>query len=59
MILSLGMALRYSLQDNGSAERVERAVKKTLADGIRTADIAAGGKAVPTSAMGDAVVARL
>lgn len=59
MILSLAMALRYSLNDGANADRLEAAVKKTLADGIRTADIAAGGKAVSTAAMGDAVVARL
>lgn len=59
MILSLAMAMRYSLGDTKTAKRIEDAVGKTLADGIRTADIAAGGKAVSTSAMGDAVVARL
>lgn len=59
MILSLAMALRYSLGDGKNADRLEAAVKKTLTDGIRTADIAAGGKAVSTAAMGDAVVARL
>lgn len=59
MILSLAMALRYSLGDSKNADRVENAVKKTLADGMRTADIATGGKAVSTAEMGDAVVARL
>src|SRR5690606_28884602 len=59
MILSLAMALRYSLKDSKSADRLEAAVKKTLADGIRTADIAAGGKAVTCAAMGDAVATRL
>lgn len=59
MILSLAMALRYSLKDSASADRIESAVKKTLADQIRTPDIAAGGPAVSTAAMGDAVAARL
>jgi len=59
MILSLAMALRYSLNDGGNADRIEAAVRQTLADGIRTADIAAGGKAISTTEMGDAVVARL
>jgi 3-isopropylmalate dehydrogenase len=59
MILSLAMALRYSLGDVKNADRIESAVRKTLADGVRTADIAAGGKAVSTSAMGHAVLARL
>ena len=59
MILSLAMALRYSLNDAVNADRIEAAVRKTLADGVRTADIAAGGKAVSTADMGDAVVAHL
>ncbi|MCB1538667.1 MAG: 3-isopropylmalate dehydrogenase, partial [Alphaproteobacteria bacterium] len=60
MILSLAMALRYSLGDGASADRVENAVKRTLADGIRTQDIAAPGTSpVTTAAMGDAVAARL
>ena len=59
MILSLAMALRYSLGDGKNADRVEAAVRKTLADGVRTADIAAGGKVVSTVEMGDAVLARL
>lgn len=59
MILSLAMAMRYSLKDGKSADRIENAVKKTLADGIRTLDIAAGGKTISTSEMGDAVIARL
>ncbi|MEF8833968.1 MAG: 3-isopropylmalate dehydrogenase [Halofilum sp. (in: g-proteobacteria)] len=59
MLLSTAMMLRYSLDQGELADRVERAVGKVLADGLRTADIAGGGKAVSTSAMGDAVVAAL
>ncbi|MBU6234616.1 MAG: 3-isopropylmalate dehydrogenase [Alphaproteobacteria bacterium] len=57
MILSLAMAMRYSLGAPEAADRIESAVKKTLADGVRTADI--GPNPVSTAAMGDAVVARL
>lgn len=59
MLLSTAMMLRYSLDQGELADRVERAVGKVLADGLRTADIAGGGKAVSTSTMGDAVVAAL
>ncbi len=59
-ILSAAMMLRYTLADAVSADRIERAVRRVLADGLRTADIAAGGvSAVGTKAMGDAVVAAL
>lgn len=60
MILSLAMALRYSLGAPEAAARVEAAVRRTLADGVRTADImAAGCTLVGTDAMGTAVAARL
>ncbi|MBS0502855.1 MAG: 3-isopropylmalate dehydrogenase [Proteobacteria bacterium] len=55
-ILSAAMMLRHSLGRADAADRIEVAVAKTLADGLRTADL--GGK-VNTSAMGDAVLARL
>ena len=59
-ILSLAMLLRYSLKRGALADRVETAVKQALASGLRTADIARPGEAaVPTSVMGDAVVAGL
>ena len=59
-ILSAAMLLRYSLNDEASAERIERAVRKVLADGLRTADIfEAGTQKVSTSEMGDAVLAAL
>jgi len=59
-ILSLAMLLRYSLKEGELAARVEAAVKKTLASGLRTADIARPGEpAVSTSVMGDAVVSAL
>jgi len=58
-ILSAAMMLRYSLGRAGQADRIEAAVKQVLAQGLRTADIAAGGRSVGTREMGDAVVAAL
>lgn len=59
-ILSVAMLLRYSLNEEAMAERVERAVNKTLDQGLRTPDIySEGTRKVGTEAMGDAVVAAL
>ncbi|RMB07784.1 3-isopropylmalate dehydrogenase [Eilatimonas milleporae] len=63
-ILSLAMALRYSLDEGAAADAVERAVDRVLADGYRTADLAAGGavdsaKVIGTDGMADAIVARV
>jgi len=58
-ILSAAMMLRYSLGRAEQASRIESAVKKVLAQGLRTADIAAAGAAVGTKEMGAAVVAAL
>jgi 3-isopropylmalate dehydrogenase len=60
-ILSFAMALRYSFAMGEDATRVEKAVEKVLADGVRTADLMgpAGGTPVSTAQMGDAVIAAL
>jgi len=59
-ILSVAMMLRYSFGDTANSERIEAAVKRVLADGLRTADIwTEGTQRVSCSAMGDAVVAAL
>ena len=59
-ILSAAMLLRYSLNQPAAADRVEKAVRKVLAKGFRTADIAETGKpVVGTREMGDAVIAAL
>lgn len=59
-ILSAAMMLRYTFNDETSAQRVENAVKKALAQGYRTADIwTEGCRQVGCAAMGDAVVAAL
>jgi 3-isopropylmalate dehydrogenase len=59
-ILSAAMMLRYTFNDEANALKIENAVKKALAQGYRTADIATEGcKKVGCNAMGDAVVAAL
>src|SRR5882757_1553210 len=59
-ILSVAMLLRYSLKRGDLADRVESAVAKVLANGVRTGDIARPGEAVATTReVGDAVVGRL
>lgn len=59
-ILSVAMMLRYSLNVADYADRIENAVKKVLADGLRTADIHTDSThCVSTSEMGDAVVVAL
>jgi 3-isopropylmalate dehydrogenase len=56
-ILSAAMMLRYSLNQDAGAERVEEAVRKVLSRGYRTSDIfQAGARKVGTREMGDAVV---
>jgi 3-isopropylmalate dehydrogenase len=58
MMLSVAMMLRYSLNENAMAERIEAAVGSVLDDGLRTADIASEGmRTIGTDAMGDAVLA--
>lgn len=59
-ILSAAMMLRFSLDRGDDAARIENAVKKVLADGLRTPDIySEGTQKVSTSEMGDAVVRAL
>ena len=60
-ILSFAMALRYSFDMGDAAAKVEGAIEKVLADGVRTGDLmqADGGTPVSTSEMGDAIVAAL
>ncbi|MDW5418233.1 3-isopropylmalate dehydrogenase [Iodobacter sp. CM08] len=59
-ILSVAMMMRYSFNLEAVALRIENAVKKVLADGLRTADIyEEGTRKVSCSEMGDAVVVAL
>lgn len=59
-ILSVAMMMRYTFAREDIAQRIETAVRKTLQQGLRTADIAEAGKQkIGTAAMGNAVVAAL
>ena len=59
-ILSAAMMLRYSLEREDLALKIEAAVSKVLDQGLRTGDIfSAGMTRVSCSQMGDAVVAAL
>ena len=59
-ILSLAMMMRYTFNRADVATRVEGAVRKALASGLRTGDIAKKGeKTCSTSEMGAAVVANM
>jgi 3-isopropylmalate dehydrogenase len=52
--------LRHSLNQAAAAERLEAAVRKTLRDGYRTADIyTVGTRKVSTAEMASAVAERL
>ena len=59
-ILSAAMMLRFSLNQEEAAQRIENAVKSVLAQGLRTADIYSEGTTrVSTIEMGNAVVKAL
>ncbi|EME47407.1 hypothetical protein DOTSEDRAFT_69364 [Dothistroma septosporum NZE10] len=56
MILSLGMMLKYSLQQPELAKKIDEAVRNVIENGVKTADIGGSAK---TSDVGDAVAAEL
>ena len=59
-ILSLAMMFRHSFDRADIAARIEAAVRKVLAQGLRTRDIALPGeRAIGTRALGDGVLAAL
>ncbi len=59
-ILSAAMLLRYSLNLDSEADAIEEAVKKVLADGLRTVDIMSDGcTQLGCKAMGDAITERI
>lgn len=59
-ILSVSMMFKYTFADQATAERIDNAVKKVIAQGYRTGDIwTEGCKRVSCSEMGDAVVAAM
>lgn len=56
-ILSAGMLLRYALDRQADADRVDRAVLRVLEQGYRTRDVAGpGARVVGTKEMGDLIV---
>lgn len=63
MLLSVELMLRYSFDMHTAADELAAAIEGVLSDGWRTRDIASADtpaeKLLGTSAMGDAVVARL
>ena len=59
-ILSVSMMFKYTFADQATADRIDNAVKKVIAQGYRTGDIwTEGCKRVSCSEMGDAVVAAM
>jgi len=59
-ILSLAMALKYSLNLDKEADQLDKAVQSVLDDGLRTKDILSKNmKEVTTSEMGDAIIEKL
>ena len=59
-ILSLAMALKYSLDLDKEANQLEKAVQSVLDDGLRTKDIMSKNmKEVNTSDMGNAIITKL
>lgn len=56
-IESAGMMLRYSLNEQKAADKIDAAIKKALKDGYRTGDLAAydAKEVVNTSQMGDII----
>ena len=59
-ILSAALMLRYSLGQEAAAVTIEKAVRRAIDDGLRTADIYSGeGRKVGTAEMATAVIERL
>ena len=59
-ILSVAMMMRHTFDNEAAAARIESAVKRALAEGLRTSDIHQEGmRKVGTREMGDAVAARI
>jgi len=59
MLASFAMALRYSFGMIELADKLEGAIAAVLDDGLRTGDIAQGGKSVGTEEMGAAILKKL
>ncbi len=59
MLASFAMALRYSFGMIELANKLEAAIAAVLDDGLRTGDIAQGGKTIGTEEMGAAILKKL
>jgi 3-isopropylmalate dehydrogenase len=59
MLASFAMALRYSFGMIPLADKLDASIAAVLNDGLRTGDIAQGGKSVGTEAMGAAILKKL
>ena len=59
MLASFAMALRYSFAMIELANKLEWAIAAVLDDGLRTGDIAQGGRSVGTEEMGAAILKKL
>ena len=59
MLASFAMALRYSFGMIELANKLEAAIAAVLDEGLRTGDIAQGGKSVSTQEMGAAILKKL
>src|SRR4051812_10936607 len=59
MLASFAMALRYSFGMIELANKLEGAIAAVLDEGLRTGDIAQGGKSVGTEEMGAAILKKL
>jgi 3-isopropylmalate dehydrogenase len=60
MIVSFGMALRYSFNMGKEADLIDAAIAAALAKGLRTADIKSEGcKVVSTKEMGEAILGEM
>ena len=58
-ILSAALMLRYSFGLEAAAASIEKAVKSTIRDGLRTGDVAQGESSIGTDEMGEAIAERL
>ena len=59
MLASFAMALRYSFGMIELANKLEAAIAAVLDDGLRTGDIAQGGRSIGTQEMGAAILKKL
>src|SRR5438270_2281605 len=60
MLVSFGMALRYSFNMSKEADLIDKAISAALGNGLRTADIKSEGcRIVSTREMGEAIIGEL